>query len=252
MVNTYFMSTSKYQAVSDVLKAAQSQINVLLSDNEDELHRLHIVQVLQQQSNRILLITGTGDLSAQQTTTLGPARTIGGKPIEKVRRFAESDLVPADDKVYQLKKNVKSALLYFGPNASAEGILANIPELIIRGVAKKAGLQVTKDEPKELTVEFIDQIKVALLAKGLTKPFDPKGPLTEEEISLLGQNVKEVFKEAEDEKATQELEAVITVNDPLLETKEEPASEATKTFLDETIPTRTESKADPKKKQSGK
>jgi hypothetical protein len=160
------MSIHKYQAVSEVLKAAQVQVNALLSDPEDELHRIQINNVLQLQADRILLITGAGDITNPQSTVLGPAKTIGGQPIGKVRKFTEEDLKPSDDAVFNLKKQVEAALSYFGPNANSEGILANIPEVIVRGVAKKAGLPFSKEYQKEITVEFIDQIKAALHPEG--------------------------------------------------------------------------------------
>lgn len=156
----------QYKAIAALLQATKEGVNNLLSAPEDELHRLNITQQLQQLSDRLLLITGAGDMGQTQTTVLGPAKTIGGKPIGKLPRITERDLRPSDDKVLALKDQVEAALQYFNPKASSEGILANIPDIVIRGVAKKAGMKVTKDEPKEITVEFIEEIKAALLAAG--------------------------------------------------------------------------------------
>jgi hypothetical protein len=167
--------SNRYQAVAEILKAAQAQVNALLTSPEDELHRLKINQTLQLEADRILLITGTGDLTENKSAILGPATTIGGKPIGKLPKITEADLVPSDDKVFNLKQQVESALIYFGPNSDSAGILANIPELVIRGVAKKAGLKVTKDEPKEITVEFIEQVKEAVaIQQGLNDRLLPK------------------------------------------------------------------------------
>lgn len=158
----------QYKAVAAVLKSTITSINEILKDPADEMHRIRITGDLQRQHDQLLLLTGAGDLETGQSAVLGPAKTIGGKPIAKQRRFTADDMIPADDKVNNLRKQVDAAVGYFGPDASAEGILANIPELLIRGVAKKAGLQVTKDEPKDITVEFIEKIKEALAAAGIT------------------------------------------------------------------------------------
>ncbi len=157
----------QYKAVAAVLKSTITSINEILKDPADEMHRIRITGDLQRQHDQLLLLTGAGDLETGQSAVLGPAKTIGGKPIAKQRRFTADDMIPADDKVNNLRKQVDAAVGYFGPDASAEGILANIPELLIRGVAKKAGLQVTKDEPKDITVEFIEKIKEALAAAGI-------------------------------------------------------------------------------------
>lgn len=156
---------NRYQAVAKVLLAAQEQINVLLVGPDDELHRLKLNQSLQRDADYIVLVTGAGDVHQVQSTVLGPATTIGGKPIGKGPKFTEADLVPSDDKVFNLKLQVEAAMDYFGPDADSAGILANIPDIVIRGVAKKAGFkEITKDNPKEITVEFIDQVKEALHA----------------------------------------------------------------------------------------
>jgi hypothetical protein len=157
----------QYKAVAAIIKNSIASINEILGAPEDELHRISVTNDLQRTHDKLLLLTGTGDLEGQQSAILGPAKTIGGKPIAKLRKFTEADMIPSDDKVFQLKQEVEAAIFYFDPESNAEGILANIPDLIIRGVAKKAGMRVTKDEPKELTVEFIEQVKaaVALLPK---------------------------------------------------------------------------------------
>lgn len=160
--------SQQYKAAAEVIKGAIVTLNAILVGPEDEMHRLKLSQSLQHEADYLLLVTGAGDLTENKdAVVLGPATTIGGRPIAKLPRITERDLKPSDDAVLNLKEQVESALVYFGPDSDAAGILANIPDLVVRGVAKKAGLKVTKDQPKELTVEFIDEIKAALLAKGL-------------------------------------------------------------------------------------
>jgi hypothetical protein len=175
--------SNQYRAVAAILGQAITSINAILTCSEDEMHRIRVTNNLQREADQLLLLTGTGDLTTGETSVLGPAKTIGGKPIKQQRRFTEADLVPSDDKVFNLKQQVENAVTYFGPDASAEGILVNIPDLIIRGVAKKAGLKVTKDEPKELTVEFIEEVKEALAL--LPKLIEIGKKLTEDDVIKL-------------------------------------------------------------------
>jgi hypothetical protein len=196
--------SQQYKAVAEILKGAMASINVILVGSEDEMHRVKLTQTLQREADYILLVTGAGDITDNAGPVLGPATTIGGKPISKLPRITERDLRPSDDAVLSLKEQVEDALHYFSPGGSSAGILANMPDLVVRGVAKKAGLKVTKDQPKELTVEFIDEIKAALLEKGLTKHAEPAGPLTEEDISLVAEKIEEATEEVNKKKAQTE------------------------------------------------
>jgi hypothetical protein len=237
--------SQQYKAVAAILKNTIASINELLNDPQDELHKLSITNDLQRTHDKLLLLTGTGDLESGKSTVLGPAKTIGGVAISKQRRFTEADLVPSDDKVFKLKQDIDAALVYFNPNASAEGILTNMPDLIIRGVAKKAGLKVSKDEPKELTVEFIEEVKQALEDAGLTQRKEPAPALTKEELSDLEQRIKEATEGSQGEMVA----PVASVN--LNEVKEvvmetiPPIPVAEPETID---PSKQETKPDPKKK----
>lgn len=190
----------QYKAVAAILKNTISSINEILTDPADEMHRIRITGDLQRSTDQLLLLTGSGDLETGQGAVLGPAKTIGGKPIGKVRKFTADDMIPADDKVNSLRKAIEAAVKYFGPEANAEGILANIPELTIRGVAKKAGLPYKKDEVNTITVEFIEQIKESLAAAGIkgeaaTGPQVDDDDIDDEEIEAAIGNLAEAVNE---------------------------------------------------------
>lgn len=193
-----------YQAAAEIIKGAIASINAILTDPEDEMHRLKLSQSLQREADYLLLVTGAGDVADNTGTVLGPATTIGGKPISKIPKITQRDLRPSDDKVLQLQEDVESALVYFGPDSDSGGILANIPDLIIRGVARKAGLQVTKQKPEILTVEFIDQIKEAV-AK-LPKRIETNVTLTDEDVERLAEAITRPVSPA-DVATTDDLEA---------------------------------------------
>jgi hypothetical protein len=247
--------SNQYQAAAEVLKGAIAALNAILTKPEDEMHRIKITQTLQREADYLVLVTGAGDVTENKGSVLGPATTIGGKAIAKLPRITERELRPSDDKVLDLKEQVESALVYFGPDADSAGILANLPDIVIRGVAKKAGLQVTKQKPEILTVEFVDQIKTAVAAQ------NEKIELTEEEKEYLGNplmkvgvgGIKEAHNIPAEDIAPSMGVGVVTVDDPLAdETKPQPTSEQTKAFMDETIPNRVNPKDETKKKQAGK
>jgi hypothetical protein len=198
--------SQQYKAAAKVIEGAIASINAILVGPEDEMHRLKLSQSLQREADYLLLVTGAGDLNENKDAViLGPATTIGGRPISKLPRITERDLKPSDDAVLNLKEAVENAVVYFGPDSDSAGILANIPDLVIRGVAKKAGLKVTKEQPKELTVEFIDEIKAALLAKGLVSNGGVKEShiIPAEDIGAqMGAGVVEDFETQAEVKAT--------------------------------------------------
>lgn len=154
------VADNKYQQVAAILRKAAADAGLILVGPGDELHQIQIKNTLEREASRILLITGSGDLHASEIPVLGPAKTIGGEPIKKLRKFTEADMVPSDDKLFQLKQEVNSAIEYFRVEGrTPESLIAQIPDLVIRGVAKKVGMTVTKDDPKVLSPEFVAEIQ---------------------------------------------------------------------------------------------
>jgi len=171
--------------VAEILKEASDDIGIILKNPEDELHKLKLQQGLKRMADQIILITGSGDLENTAPVTLGPAKTIGGRSIEQIPKFTEADLAPSDDKVLQLKKDVESAYNDFA-SISAEEILAGYTDLVIRGVAKKLGMKVTKDNPASISIDFINEIKSKLVPKELEIPALPTIPEKEPDVSDTG------------------------------------------------------------------
>lgn len=123
------------------------------------MHRMRIATNLRRDADYIKLITGSGDIDAPAPTMLPPAKTFGGKPLRQLRTFTEDDLIASDDKVHQLRKQVEAAEKLFIEEQDPAALIASLTDVVIRGVAKKAGLPFSlKDVPK-VTPEFVAEIQ---------------------------------------------------------------------------------------------
>lgn len=150
---------NKYQQVADLLRESAKEVKVILADSQDEMHSIKITNDLERLASYIVLITGSGDTSATEIPVLGPAKTIGGVPIKKVRRFTADELVPSDDKKHELKQAVESAIFYFKIDRTPESLIAQIPDLVIRGLAKKVGMPWSAKDIKVVSPEYVAEIQ---------------------------------------------------------------------------------------------
>lgn len=162
---------SKYLKVAEVLIRLKELISEELIAPEDEMHKLRLMGVLQREADFIKLITQSGDIDTGTTANLGPATSIGGVPISKVKKFTEEDLIPSDDKVHQLKKKVEKAWNDI-PGMDPASVLAAYEDIVIRGVAKKAGMFVNKDQLPVISVQDIEglQDRIAFLENQNKQP----------------------------------------------------------------------------------
>jgi len=149
--------SDKYKQVLTVLQSAKAEINAILTDPDDELHRIRLTNNLQKDHDNLALLTKSGDLVGEPVQGLKPAKKIGGKLIG-MHKKAKVDLKPSEEKVNVLKAKVETAFEAF-PNTPAKEILKTYDDLVIRGVAKKVQMKVTADDPAKITIPFINDIK---------------------------------------------------------------------------------------------
>lgn len=154
---------SKYNQVAEVLVEAKTRIGQILIDDFDELHRIKLINSLQNMADSILLITGSATIGFTGMANLPPATHVGKNPILRAQKVTARELEPDETEVDALQEKITQAWTGFAEK-SAENILKEFDDITIRGVAKKARLfYVTKDKPKALTVEFIKKIQDAVL-----------------------------------------------------------------------------------------
>lgn len=104
----------------------------------------------------------TGEIFGTVTKLKGQDFKPGEKPsAPKVpEKIKSADEIAAEE----LKEKV-DALEPLFTKIESDKILDEHSDLVIRGVAKRAGLPVTEDNPKKIDVKYIDQIKKALTEK---------------------------------------------------------------------------------------
>lgn len=150
-----------HQQVINILQTAKADIKALLTSEHDQHHALRLAHNLDNLTHSFALLTGTatGNESAQ-TPKLGPATTIAGEKIVRAHQAKAEDLEAKDEKVALLKKQVEDVYKTFLTTTNED--LLKVDPMVLRGVAKRAGLKVTKDEPKQLNVNFILDVKKAI------------------------------------------------------------------------------------------
>jgi hypothetical protein len=95
---------------------------------------------------------------AGQTFEEGKKQTVQ-TPVEKVKT---ADQLAAEE----LTRQVDTLLPEF-LNIESGTLLDENPDMVLRGIAKRAGLPVTEEEPAKMSVKYIDEIKEALKPKEL-------------------------------------------------------------------------------------
>lgn len=158
--------------VLNILKGAQDQVKEILSAPEDAAHLLRITTTLEREMNIFSLVTGTNNPQAQPSQPpLKPAATLMGEKIKSIAASTKpADLVPPKQAVDDLTAKVEDAYTRFA-DMTAEDILDKEEDLVIRGVAKKAGIKgVSKDNPKKVTLEFVKDIKEKIVAGKINEP----------------------------------------------------------------------------------
>lgn len=149
----------KYQQVIDLLTETKQKISALLTDKNDEHHRLKLEADLQRDITYLSLLTNTQATNGQMDApTFGPAKTIAGKPIPTKEQVNREQLEPNEEKVQVLRNKVEAAYNTFLTTESLV-ILREYEENVIRGVAKKAKMKVTREEPETITLAFVEEIK---------------------------------------------------------------------------------------------
>ncbi|HLA53225.1 MAG TPA: hypothetical protein VK618_07965 [Flavitalea sp.] len=148
----------RYKQVTEILLQAKDAIYKLLDHPDDTHHRLKIITNLQRDATYLSLITGIGDVEQSPREAPGPATTIGGEPITRTTKVTPDDLEPSRERVEVLRRKVEEAYRDF-PYLEDKRIMKEYEDTVIRGVAKKAKMKVTREQPEIITISFIGEIK---------------------------------------------------------------------------------------------
>ena len=165
-------------AISMVTKFKTELSNKLAQTPELQLRATAVLTTLE---NGFRGIVGMDVVS--NAGTVQESSGFSGKPHEdfmgvktKPAPIDVEDLAPADDVIAKLKAEVNEAYDTFRDRDN-EAILKTVDPLVIRGVAKKAGVEGFADT--HLDSAFIDEIKMAMIDKDLVDQAKASGTKSE-------------------------------------------------------------------------
>ena len=159
------MSNEKIKKVISILTDTRDEIHELLGESPD----------LQIRASNALerLINGFAHASGEKMQFAGdkkkankrePLKTIGGidyKP-KHTRHVKEAE--PSKEEKEELDGYIEQVYEEFKTD-TPKSLLAGANDLVIRAVAKKAGIEVSPDQPCNYYLAFIEKVKAAILKK---------------------------------------------------------------------------------------
>lgn len=124
---------------------------------------------LLQQDNFLSHLAGTPLQEAGPRKKFGPI-VMEKKAPEPQQEVKSAAAMEAD----QLKAEIDEILPDF-PNRDAAELLDALTEMQIRGIARRAGIKVTEEEPETITLAFVEQIKAKITKDREQKKIVDKG-----------------------------------------------------------------------------
>lgn len=175
------------ELVQDILVDTREQINTLLEGTNDIL-RVNFTTKFDQMINQIGFINGHGaSISSPKRKVLQPLTEFMGEPMVKKisKKVTTTMLSPEDERKQQFKKDVEDLAVAFH-TLTNEQILESYKNnsIVIRGVAKNAGLEKFRPEEVQITTSFLDDIRTAL---GATADFNQNKIKIGEDLENLDQ-----------------------------------------------------------------
>lgn len=169
------MPTNPVAAVIDLLDKTSEKVASLFAAKEHALFKTRVMSDLKKHSNFLRARSGMA-LLPETRKRFGQIEQEEVSPQEQLPPLPNTKALEAEE----LQKEVNAVYEGFTEREN-DDILDSIPELVIRGVAKKAGLQVTQTEPEKINSAFVNQIKEAIIEKAKTETLldDPKKALQE-------------------------------------------------------------------------
>lgn len=160
------VNQSKVSRACEVLNAAREEVVQLLADTPDLAVRAD--NVLKRLVEGLVHTTMLAPSNAPtETREREPLKTFLGKPVPQAAtktREALEAVEPTKTDLDFAREKVDKAYIAI-PALSADDIREFYEDAVIRGVAKRAGLDVTTTTPKHLTNAFIESIKTAIANK---------------------------------------------------------------------------------------
>jgi hypothetical protein len=152
-----------YVLAAEVLEDAMDEIKALLSDPNSQLIYVGIHAALQKQANRLHFLGGSTPKHGISDQEYKPITEFMGEKIEHRKEVNFEDLEPGEADRLQYVEKVNSLYAEL-PTLSLRGVLHSMTItddiLVLRGVAKKAGMQDFEDAV--ITEEYLEKVVKAI------------------------------------------------------------------------------------------
>lgn len=158
-------------AIIDILDHAQKQIMAVDNPQIDWLKQ-KILMDLKKHSSALKMNMGIDVSPDVPKPSGGPLKKMFGKEITVTAPpRPQNPIAPFSESSFEIsEKELAEKVDYLYPrflSTPLDQLIDSLSDIEIRGVAKKAGLPVTEDEPKKITTQFVDQIVKAIQAQGV-------------------------------------------------------------------------------------
>lgn len=160
--------------IVSVLDEAYKQIEAIETPGFQHVKN-KVLMTIQRESGALKMQIGIDITNNTPKPKAAPLKKMFGKVIGEVKHAPADVNKPVNDTPNEVAlKELRMRVDELWPkflSTSADHILDSVSDIEIRGVAKKAGLPVTEDNPKRITTEFIEQIIAAI-----QKQIEPETP----------------------------------------------------------------------------
>lgn len=152
----------KVQQVIGILKNVNKQISELLKDSPELV--IHSNSVLKRLCNGYAHAAGLpidiDDEISEVKEPHVPLTHIAGIPVLQKEVIKPEAAIPSNEEEDDLKEFVDMAFDDFAAGHEPDSLKASYEDIIIRGVAIKAGMtDITPTNPADITVEFIESVQ---------------------------------------------------------------------------------------------
>lgn len=151
-------STSTLKEVAAILSKTKAEINKLLEAKEHHMLLLGLNANLDKMANRVGFLSGTS-LTSDQSEKFKPVTNFMGEDISIPKKIDKDEIEPGEaDRLIFVDKveRLYAEFLTIPPDGILNSYTLPEDQLVVRGVAKKAGIEGYAD--REFTVQFLQEI----------------------------------------------------------------------------------------------
>jgi hypothetical protein len=157
------MDTEIKIAIEKINSFRQELADILPNHENLQIRASNVLQTLENGFKHVIGMPLTEDVNSGGFTPT-PITNVLGDDVTHKAPIAVKDIIPTDADKEALRQQALEAYDTF-VDRDEKVILESLDEIVIRAVAKRAGMAVTSTDPERVGLEFINEIKAAIIAK---------------------------------------------------------------------------------------